>query len=522
MQESVKVMRVAAYCRVSTDHQDQANSLKSQQNYFHEYISKNPLWTLAEVYVDEGITGTSTKKRADFNRMITDAGKHQFDLIITKEISRFARNTLDSIFYTRKLKDLGIGVIFMNDNINTLDPDAELRLTIMSSIAQEESRKTSDRVKWGQKRRMEQGVVFGRSMLGYDVKDGHMSINEDGAKIVRLIFHKFVNEKKGTHVIARELMEEGFKSFNGMREWSNTVILRLLRNEKYVGDLKQKKTYTPCYLNHDKKYNNGEEEFVVIHDHHEPIISHELFNKAEQELSRRRPSKEQQTRHSNRYCFSGKIKCGFCGRTFVSRTKKRRDGSIYQSWRCYESASHGKCHLDPQGNTVGCDGRQLGNQNLLFVMSQVTQILPIDKESITTHLTNIVKTVMQMEHADANITKLQSHIDKTIDKKHRLIDLYLSHEISEPDFKMIHTKYENEIGMLEQKQGYINVAEENSEEAFTAISDFIHGVANGEIWDETFYRNILGKMVVFEKDRLDVYLNHVPDKLSYRIVDTPR
>ena len=199
MQESVKVMRVAAYCRVSTDHQDQANSLKSQQNYFHEYISKNPLWTLAEVYVDEGITGTSTKKRADFNRMITDAGKHQFDLIITKEISRFARNTLDSIFYTRKLKDLGIGVIFMNDNINTLDPDAELRLTIMSSIAQEESRKTSDRVKWGQKRRMEQGVVFGRSMLGYDVKDGHMSINEDGAKIVRLIFHKFVNEKKGTH-----------------------------------------------------------------------------------------------------------------------------------------------------------------------------------------------------------------------------------------------------------------------------------------------------------------------------------
>ena len=176
--------RVAAYCRVSTDHEDQANSFESQQRYFRQYIQYHPDWELYDIFADEGLSGTTTKKRREFNRMIACAENGEIDLIITKEISRFARNTLDSISYTRELKRHGVGVIFMSDNINTLDGDAELRLAIMSSIAQEESRKTSERVKWGQKRRMEQGIVFGRSMLGYDVKDGKMTINEDGAEVV--------------------------------------------------------------------------------------------------------------------------------------------------------------------------------------------------------------------------------------------------------------------------------------------------------------------------------------------------
>ena len=226
------ILRVGAYCRVSTDKDDQQNSFESQQRYFKEYIERNSKWTLHEVFADEGKSGTSTKKRAAFNRMIECAKNGELDLIITKEISRFARNTLDSIYYTRELKRIGVGVMFLSDNINTLEPDAELRLTIMSSIAQEESRKTSDRVKWGQKRRMEQGVVFGRDMLGYDVRGGQMFINEEGAKIVRSIFHKFVVEGKGAHAVARDLREDGIKSFSHNSEWSNTVILRIIRNEK--------------------------------------------------------------------------------------------------------------------------------------------------------------------------------------------------------------------------------------------------------------------------------------------------
>ncbi len=165
------MLKVGAYCRVSTDKDDQANSFESQQTYFREYINRNPEWELVQIFADEGISGTDTKRRNEFNRMIRLAKAGEVDLIITKEVSRFARNTVDTLQYTRDLKKIGVYVLFMNDNINTKDPDAELRLTIMASIAQEESRKTSERVKWGQKRRMEQGVVFGRDMLGYDVRE---------------------------------------------------------------------------------------------------------------------------------------------------------------------------------------------------------------------------------------------------------------------------------------------------------------------------------------------------------------
>ena len=266
------MIRVASYCRVSTDQEDQANSFVSQQLYFRQYVQRQPDWELYEIYADEGITGTSTKKRAAFNRMIHDAYMGKFQLIITKEVSRFSRNILDTISFTRELKEIGVGVLFMNDGIHTLDPDAELRLSIMASIAQEESRKTSSRVKWGQTRQMERGVVFGQSLLGYDVKNGKLTVEPEGAALVRLIFHKYGVEKKGTSVIARELQEAGYRTYSGNVKWSTSQIVKMLKNEKYVGDLVQKKTITPDYLTHAKKYNHGEEEMIVIKSHHEPII----------------------------------------------------------------------------------------------------------------------------------------------------------------------------------------------------------------------------------------------------------
>ena len=259
MSAGEKALRVAAYCRVSTDGDDQANSFESQQRYFRAYIAQQPHWELAGIFADEGLSGTSTKKRLAFQRMIACARAGTLDLIVTKEISRFARNTLDSIYYTRELKRLGVGVLFLSDNLCTLDGDAELRLAILSSIAQEESRRTSERVKWGQKRRMEQGVVFGRDLLGYDVRGGALYVNEAGARTVREIFHKCVDEGKGAHTIARELNEAGIPAARG-GAWRSSVILRILRNEKYCGDLVQKKTYTPDYLTHEKKYNHGPEQ----------------------------------------------------------------------------------------------------------------------------------------------------------------------------------------------------------------------------------------------------------------------
>lgn len=200
----------ASYCRVSTDKEDQTNSFQAQQRYFKEYIDRQPDWEWYRTYADEGITGTSTKKRVEFNWMMNDARMGKFQLLLTKEVSRFSRNILDTIAFTRELKALGIGVLFLNDGINTLEPDAELRLSIMGSIAQEESRKTSSRVKWGQTRQMERGVVFGHSMLGYDIKDGKMTINPEGAEIVKLIFQKYGIEKKGLPSLPENFRKRDF------------------------------------------------------------------------------------------------------------------------------------------------------------------------------------------------------------------------------------------------------------------------------------------------------------------------
>ena len=511
--------RVAAYCRVSTDKDDQANSFESQQRYFRQYIERNPDWELYAIFADEGISGTNTKKRKEFNRMIACAKNGDFDLIITKEISRFARNTLDSIFYTRDLKKHGVGVIFLNDNINTLDGDAELRLAIMSSIAQEESRKTSERVKWGQKRQMEQGVVFGRSMLGYDVKDGKMTINEDGAKIVRLIFRKFVDEGKGTHVIARELREEGINPMR-VKEWSNTVILRVIRNEKYCGDLVQKKTYTPDFLSHEKKYNRGQEEFVILKDHHEPIISRELFDKANRILDAKSLSQEGRAKHSNRYPFSGKIKCGRCGASYVARYRTRKDGSRYKAWRCFESAKHGSPHIDQSGNQVGCSGTSIRNEEAIRIMYLVCKQLTIDRQKIADNLMQTIRKVVSLDMTGADTNTLKDQIEAAQKRRTDLIDLYTSGDIDRDEFTDLRAKYDAEIDSLksmvesmDKQQAVTAKQKELMEDIKNAVDELISGIE----YEDEFYTQLLDKMVINDRENIDVYLNELPFKWSYTV-----
>ena len=515
------MIKVASYCRVSTDKDDQANSFEAQQRYFKEYIDRQPDWELYEVYADEGITGTSTKKRTAFNRMINDAHMGKFRLIITKEVSRFSRNILDTIAYTRELKQLGVGVLFMNDAINTLEPDAELRLSIMGSIAQEESRKTSSRVKWGQTRQMERGVVFGRSLLGYDVKDGTMTINPEGAELVRLIFQKYGIEKKGTSIIARELREAGYTTYRGNTKWSNSHILKILKNEKYVGDLVQKKSITPDYLTHDKKRNHGEEELVVIERHHEPIIDRDLWNLVQCEMKKRDRHGALGAGHSNRYVFSGKIKCGECGASFVARKRERKNGSYYKYWCCYTAINEGKRHLDPQGNQVGCDiGKVIRDDLALDILKQVIATLKVDRKWIIRNVTDIAMEAIQEGETDStdSAERLEYEISQIMKKKEAVLDAFFSRSITKDEMRMMNERYDKELAELHSRMDAVKARQRIEYETSTLQDDVrkqVTSIISGNQGSEVFLKNVLDHMVVFSDKRIEVRLNFLPHKWSF-------
>jgi len=519
----LKIIKIAAYCRVSTDKEDQADSFESQQRFFREYIDWQPGWALYDVYADEGITGTSTKKRASFNRMISDAKLGRFDRIITKEVSRFSRNILDTISFTRELKTAGIAVIFMNDGINTFDPDAELRLSIMGSIAQEESRKTSSRVKWGQTRRMEQGVVFGRSMLGYDVKDGKMTVEPLGAEIVRLIYQKYAAERKGTSVIARELREAGYKTLTGNAKWANTVILKILRNEKYCGDLCQKKTCTPDYLTHAKKYNRGAEEKVFIKNHHEPIVDRDLWNAAQREMARRVVRSPVKGGRGCRYPLSGKIKCGDCGASFSARYRTLASGSARKVWRCSTATSYGKKKLDAAGNEVGCGvGKQLRDEIAMSILKQSVDGLLLDRAAVTANIAKIVAgVILDSENGErVNLGKLEKQLAAVTGKKKNVLDSFFAEHITKDEMRMMNETYDAEIAGLTDK---LNAARKRLELGYERediekdIKTQVDNIINGRTGCELFYGSLLSRITVYSDDTVDVALNLLPTKWIYAI-----
>ena len=510
------MIKVASYCRVSTDKDDQANSFESQQRYFRAYIDRQPEWELYQIYADEGITGTSTKKRAAFNQMIADARMGKFERILTKEVSRFSRNILDTIAYTRELKALGVGVLFLNDGISTLEPDAELRLSIMGSIAQEEIRKTSSRVKWGQTRRMEQGVVFGRSLLGYDVKDGRLTVNPEGAELVRLIFHKYGVEKKGTTVIARELREAGYRTHRGGIRWNGSCIVKLLKNEKYVGDLIQKKTITPDYLTHAKKANHGEEELVIIRDHHQPIIGRELWGVVQEELKKRNRNGALGVGHSNRYRFSGKIKCGECGASFVSRQKKRKDGSSTRRWSCYTAVNEGGVHVDSQGNRVGCDvGSALRDEVAMDMLRQALRTLRLDAGGLIDSVTAIALEAIRAGEQSGGERResLELRLEQLNRKREAALDAFFSRDITREEMRRMTGRYDQEAAELRERLARTGARSESSCEKAALRDDIrrrVAGLVNGEGDSEIFCKTILDHMVVYRDQRVEVRLNLLP------------
>jgi len=511
---------VSPYCRVSTDKNDQANSYASQISYFSEYINRQENWELGQVYADEGLSGTSVKKRKQFNRMIEDALNGKINLIITKEVSRFARNTVDTLTYTRKLKERGVGVFFVSDNINTMDADGELRLTIMASLAQEESRKTSERVKWGQRRQMEKGVVFGRDLLGYTVKGGKLFVNEQEALIIQQIYNKYTIEGKGTWVIARELYEAGIKS-KRVKEFSNTMILKVLKNEKYVGDLLQKKTFTPDYLTQSKKVNKGQEDKIYIRDNHEPIIERWLWDKTQQELERRSPPLEQKQRYSNRYWCSGKVRCE-CGQRYVSRTKALLGGVMHKAWRCLSAANHGTEKLGVFGEQVGCNSASINDKSLLALMSESINFVQQNKQSITKEILREIESV-QENAKPVDTTHHKQRLEELQNKKTKAIDLMLDGIITKQDLKIQAQGYDKEIAhiatQLEKVEAQNNKARQQTLD-LSAYESQIENIMQFGQENDLLYRELLDKIVIHKDKSITIYLNNLAKGIKIEYITT--
>lgn len=498
-------LRVTFYARVSTDQDEQINSLENQVQYYTELIQSKPNWKFVPGYVDEGISGGSTKKRDNFNRMIRDAKAGMFDFIITKEISRFSRSTLDSIKYTQELLDYNVGVFFQNDNINTLDTDSEFRLVIMAGVAQDEIRKLSERLKFGFRQAIKNGHVLGNDKLyGYDKKDCVLTVNEEEAEIIRIIFDLYGNQRLGTRTISKRLMELGYTSREG-NAFNTLTIRHILENPKYKGWYCGNKSQSVDYRT-KRNILLDESEWVTYPDPSIPaIVPEELWNRANALYKRRR---EEMKSHSsgisfhNRYPYSAKIYCEEHGTTFhrqVIQTKKGQQ----EVWQCKVYRSHGR---------AACSAPQIRSSDLDVILSDIFKELVRDKEkiidSLVTVLTNIPKEV--------DYGKLRCQVENEMDdlerKKNRLLDLSIAGALTVEEFKERNDAFNAQILECQGKLTAIRQEEENqsSEELdIPAIRQALDQALSftGDI-DTALVATILDRVVVKrESTKDDIHLD---------------
>ena len=353
-----KKQRVAAYCRVSTDHEEQLGSFANQVEYYTNLINKNPDYEMAGIFADEGISGTGTKKRTGFMSMIQACEEGKVDLVITKSISRFARNTQDCLHYSRHLKNLGIPISFEKENINTMDASGELLFTILSSLAQEESRNISENTAWGIRSKFRKGIpqINADNFMGYDKDDGgHLIINLDQAEVVARIYREFL-EGWTPSEIARRLNEDGIPGVTGEPRWVPITILRMLQNEKYKGDLLMQKTYTSDFLNKVQEGNEGQLEQYLVVDDHEAIVSREDWEAAQLEIERQQLFKRKHGIKDMSSCiynpFYAKVFCGTCGGKYIRKNWK---GNREAFWKC--------THAE-KANGKTCSSENIGEETL--------------------------------------------------------------------------------------------------------------------------------------------------------------
>lgn len=456
-------LRVTFYARVSTDKDEQLNSLENQIQYYTDLIQSKVSWTYIPGYIDEGISGTSTKKRDSFLQMIEDAKAGRFDFIITKEISRFSRSTLDSIQYTQELLEHNVGVLFQNDNINTLDPDSEFRLVVMAGVAQDEVRKLSERLKFGFRQAIKNGHVLGNDKLwGYDKKDCILTINESEAKVVRRIFDLYANQKMGIRRISQKLYDEGFTSRRG-NAFNVLTIRHILENPKYKGWYCANKSQTVDYRSKRKIFLE-EDEWIMYPDPSIPaIVSEELWDRANALYKRRRQqmlSHQNAAEFHNRYPYSGKIICEEHGTSFHRQVRKSMKGEK-EAWQCRVYRNRGR---------AGCSAPQLLTEELDQIMARIFDQLAQDKQAIVEAVVKIIRSVPNELDYQQDIRRIAEEISAIIWKKDRLLEMSIERALSTTEFKQRNERFNQQLQELERQKRSLELEKDKSKISVDQLS----------------------------------------------------
>ena len=513
-------MRVTYYARVSTEKDEQLHSLSAQIKYYSDMINSNSHWEFVEGYIDEGLSATSVKKRESFLTMIEDAKLGKFDFVITKEISRFSRNTVDSIQYTQQLLTYGVGVLFQSDNINTLLPDSELRLTIMSSIAQDEVRKISERVRFGFKRAIEKGSVLGNNKIwGYKKDNGRLVIVEEEAEIIREIFDMYVNQHLGMRVISRILGEQGVKNSKN-NDLATSTIRNIIANPKYKGYYCGNKTQKYDYRHNARKYIDPEE-WVVYEDKENvpPIVSEELWDRANMILNKRGTAIKESAAtgsYTNRYKYSGKIICMEHGTSYHHKIYRYKSGTK-EAWQCKVYSEKGKS---------ACDSPTIYTTELDEVMKQICRDLIVNKSNIIHDLIKIYTDAAGQSTIESDIAKYKLEINDLLKKKDKLLDLSIKDKISDNEFEMRNNMFNVRIEEAKKKIKQLEEDKEKNRSVADTINSFRELISNELDFEEGIsdgmVDTILDRIEVEKTDKrsivkLKVYLKVVDEYMSFLV-----
>ncbi len=498
----MKKLRVVFYARVSTDNEDQLHSFAAQQEYFKNYIIQNKDMVYVTGYADEGISGISTKKRIGFLKMIEDARLGKFDLILTKEVSRFARNTVDTLTYTRELSRLGVGVVFTNDGIDTRQKDGELRLTIMASLAQDESRKISDRVNWAVQRNYENGVAHGGMPYGYRRNENkEIVVYEPEAIYVRKMFDLYL-QGLGFLNVCKELNKLS-SSLGETKKWIPSCVAQMLSNPKYCGDLVQGLSYTEDFLSKSRKLQKDTNKLTYIKDHHCPIISRDIFEKTQIEKKRRADLRKRKvkTTYSKKSVFSNKVICAHCLSAYIRKTSMKKE-KRYTVWKCSKK--------DRFGKTACKEAENIKEEVLYRIMQETYQYLHVNVEEIIRKLEAVFNVTMNSSDTEEELKQYKNDICVLNKQLEKLIDLNIQGFIP---LDMFEKKYQELTSEINEKENYIKrlKGDDNTVEDFNKklnrLKDILREKAENwkEIKDELINR-ILDKIEVVNKEEYNVFI----------------